>query len=305
MQIKSFEFFVVAAEARSFAEAAEILFTTQSSVSKQIFALEKELGVELFDRSRRKAVLTPAGECCFQYAKTICKIHGEMVQTISTMTPAPSNQLRVAFIPVAIYYVLDKLHEFGQKNPCAQLTLVEHELSDILSGLDKGLYDVALLWERALDESIYQAIELYQDQVVVLINSKNPLASMKQISIHQLKKETFLMLDNKTGMMDLCLQACRNIGGFEPKVLHQGSHIESIVDMVSKNLGVCMMMNIPAQSIRREGLQVLPLLEDITNTLVLARPRNRPATPKGEHLWAFFDEAVRELKSPAHINPKQ
>jgi len=294
VQIKNFEYFVVAAEAQSFTEAAEILFTTQSSISKKIIALEKELGVKLFDRSRRTAILTPAGECCLQFAKTILATHGEMVQSMKNMTAKTTNQLRVTFLPVALYYgMLDQLHEFGENNPCVHLRLSEKGLPDILSGLDKGLYEAALLWGQAIDESKYQTLELCRDYMVVLLNKDHPLASMKKISIHQLKEETFLMLGPKTGTMDLCLRACRNIGAFEPKIFHQSNHIESIVESVSKNLGICLMANTPAQSIQRDRLKIVPLLEKITSSLVLARLMNRPVTPMGEQLWAFFDEVSK------------
>ena len=62
MEIRQLQFFLTVAQTGSFSEAAEDLFISQSSLSKQIISLETELGVSLFDRSRRKIALTPAGE---------------------------------------------------------------------------------------------------------------------------------------------------------------------------------------------------------------------------------------------------
>ncbi len=290
MQIKSLEYFIAAAEADTFSEAAERIFTTQSTVSKQIIALEKELGVELFDRSRRRAVLTPIGEHFLQYARTACEAYEEMIQTIQNMTQTP-NRLSVAFTPIAYYYcILDQLHRFRLNNPHIFLTVFEKDLSEILTGLDRSIFDAALLWGETLDTSKYQTMELYRDNLVVLVNADNPLASMGHVSFRQLKTEAFFMLDHKTGMMDPCIQACRNIGGFEPRILYQGNSIESIVDSVSKNMSICLMMNTPAQSIQRDGLKVVPLLEIVSRSLVLAHPRNRPVTPVLAQLWTFFEE---------------
>ena len=65
--------FVAVADAGGFAEAAEQLFTTQSTVSKQIQSLEKELGVTLFDRTGRKAALSPAGRALLPHARRLLR----------------------------------------------------------------------------------------------------------------------------------------------------------------------------------------------------------------------------------------
>ena len=62
MDIVQLKYFVAVAESGSFSEAAELMFSAQSTVSKQIASLEKELNVQLFDRSKRKVVLTVYGE---------------------------------------------------------------------------------------------------------------------------------------------------------------------------------------------------------------------------------------------------
>ena len=71
MEIKQVQYFLTVAEAGSFSVAAEDLYISQSSLSKQIIALEKELGIPLFDRSKRKIALTPAGETYLKHARNI------------------------------------------------------------------------------------------------------------------------------------------------------------------------------------------------------------------------------------------
>ena len=65
MTFEQIDCFIAAVHADTFFDAAELLHTTQSTLSKQIQKLEKELNLQLFDRSRRNAVLTPAGELSF------------------------------------------------------------------------------------------------------------------------------------------------------------------------------------------------------------------------------------------------
>ena len=69
MELKQIRYFLAIVEVGSFSVAADELYISQSSLSKQISALEKELGVRLFDRSKRQIALTAAGEACLKHAQ--------------------------------------------------------------------------------------------------------------------------------------------------------------------------------------------------------------------------------------------
>ena len=78
MEIRQVEYFLSIVKTGSFSEAADEHFISQSSLSKNIIALEKELGVSLFDRSKRKVFLTDAGEVFLEHArKDQCSLSGD------------------------------------------------------------------------------------------------------------------------------------------------------------------------------------------------------------------------------------
>ena len=79
MKIRQVQYLLKVAERGSFTAAVEELYISQSSLSKQIIALEKELGVPLIDRSRRKIALTQAGETFLRHARTLNEIYLAMV----------------------------------------------------------------------------------------------------------------------------------------------------------------------------------------------------------------------------------
>jgi LysR family transcriptional regulator, transcription activator of glutamate synthase operon len=75
MELKQVEYFLTIVDTGSFSTAADELYISQSSLSKQIMSLEKELGFQLFDRSKRKIVLTPAGEALLAFARNLNEVY--------------------------------------------------------------------------------------------------------------------------------------------------------------------------------------------------------------------------------------
>lgn len=71
MLLKQMKYFITIVDCHSFTEAAEQCFISQSAISQQIKALEKELGIRLFERNKRQFSLTPAGEYFYRHGKVI------------------------------------------------------------------------------------------------------------------------------------------------------------------------------------------------------------------------------------------
>ena len=289
MQINRIKFFLAVVISETFSEAAEMLYSNQASVSKQVMSLEKELGVQLFDRSRRKAVLTPAGRIFLEYAKKLLDTYNEMTNSLEELTVVQGAQMTVASIPVMAHYgIIALISQFRQQSPEVNLIVEEREASDIIHGLEDGQYEMAFMRNRGLDHTKYQLLELYHDRLAVLLPIEHPLAAEKELSIGQLKDETFLMLGKQTGLYDLCFEVCRRYGEFVPKVGYTGAHMESIVDMISKNMGISLMMETPARFMLKSEICLVPIKENVESTVVLTRLRKRAPTAAGNMLWRFF-----------------
>ena len=76
MTLEQIDYFICTVQSRTFFDAAETMHISQSSLSKQIMKLEKELDLTLWDRSKRTAVLTPAGEFFYKDFQTVSSFHG-------------------------------------------------------------------------------------------------------------------------------------------------------------------------------------------------------------------------------------
>lgn len=290
MRLERLNYFLAVAETGSFTEAAERLYTTQSAVSKQILALEKELGVSLFDRSRRGAALTEPGQIVYSYARGITESCDKMQAAVQAYRRSAGGVLSVASIPVMGQYGITELvGNFRRSYPGVTMSVGELEGSEILSALEQGRYELAFMRAEQLPPSGYECLPLAHDVLAALLPESHPLAGEKQISLSQLKDEPFLLLNEGTLLHRMCVDACRR-SGFTPRVAYTGTRNENIAELVAMGMGVSLVMEKFYLRLRPAGVRCVPLEERITSTIALVRPQKRRPTHASALFWAYVRE---------------
>lgn len=285
MNILRLKFFIAVAETGSFSEAAEQLYTTQSSVSKQVMALEKELNIRLFDRTSRKTELTPQGKTALTHAKTIMADYEAMMAELSS---SGAGTLCLLSIPVmAQYGITGILADFRQRYPHLSMTVEEKETVHILSALENGKCDMAFMRGEMLDES-YEKIPLKKDRLAAVLPINHPLAALSSVPLCRLQKEPFLLLDQGTLLYDSCLKACGQ-AGFTPNVTYTGTRMETIAELVSQGMGVSLMMEQAVSYLRNSKVAILPLEDGIISHISLVRPKRRAMSPAARTFWDFVE----------------
>jgi LysR family transcriptional regulator, transcription activator of glutamate synthase operon len=268
MEIKQIEYFLKVVETGSFSAAADELYISQSSISKQIIALESELGFSLFDRSKRKIVITPAGKVLLSHARNLHSAYQAMLADVVPYKTAPA--LSIIAIPViAQYKIAAHIAQFKQANPEFQLVLEEREAAAILPALNNHQFDLAFLRDNYLDKTIYNYIEVAHDHFQVILSRQHPLASKPKLPLAELTSENFIMFDKGTGVHELTVDACHT-AGFEPRVFYASLRVESILGLVASNSGVALMMKKIFDYHKHPDVVAIPLKETISSNLVLA-----------------------------------
>lgn len=134
MTFDQIQYFIAIAECNTYFDAAEELNISQSALSKQIIKLEKELGVTLLDRSRRKASLTPAGETFYQDALALRRQYEIMTGHMKKykIPMGNKNELRIGTLPILTQYGLTAhFRQFTESHPDIHLILDEVEENDL------------------------------------------------------------------------------------------------------------------------------------------------------------------------------
>lgn len=144
MTFQQLEAFYWVSSLGSFSAASDRLFVTQSTISMRIRKLEKDLGVELFDRSSHSIQLTLSGLEFMQYARRILDLRTELIQRVAS-SDAFSGQLRLGVAEVVSSTWLPKLIELiAEKYPKVRLEIEMALTEELLEALKRGTLDLIL-----------------------------------------------------------------------------------------------------------------------------------------------------------------
>ena len=273
MEIRQLEYFLAVAQSGSFSAAADELYVTQSSISKQIIALEKELGFPLFDRSRRKIALTRAGETFLKHARSLQADYQAMLAELSQYKTTPYFSI-LAIPVIAQYGITNYLARFKNAHPHLFFTLEEREAGSIIPSLNNNTHDMAFIRDNYLDKETHSFLHIATDKMLVVVSKNHRYADRKIISLSELVDENFIMFDKGTVVHELTLDACRS-AGFEPRVFYASLRVESILGLVSSNSGIALMMEKIYNFHSPRDVVSIPLQETIESNLVLAWLKNK------------------------------
>jgi len=291
MELKQVEYFLAVAEVRGFSAAADHLYISQSSLSKQIMALEKELGVDLFDRSKRIITLTEAGETFRKHAH---RLNDEYKAVIASLKEYKSAALlSIVAIPViAQYGITSYIAQFQTAHPDIHLMLEEREASTILPALNKHQFDLAFVRDNYLDAKQYHTLEINSDKFVVALSTKHHLSARTSISLSELANENFIMFDKGTIVHELAVDACHK-AGFEPRNFYASLRVESILGLVASQSGIALVMEKIFQYHKHPDVIAIPLAEIVESKIVLAYLKDKKLSVPAKNFWKFIRDYPR------------
>ena len=293
MDLKQITYFLAIVTAGSFTAAADELYVSQSSLSKQIRALEKELDAVLFDRDQRRIKLTPLGEAFLPHARRVHDAYDAMLVTLADakgLAPA----FAVAAIPViAQYRVTSAIVRFRAAFPDISFTLEEREAAVIAPGMESHRYDLAIMRSNFLDDALYTSIPITRDRFVLAVAATHPLALRAEVALAELAGLPFVMFDRGTIVRELADDACR-AAGFTPTAVYSSTRVESVLGMVAASSGVALIMEQVVAYHEHAGVAVVPLEEQIESTVVIAYPKHRRLSQPARTFVDFIASHSRE-----------
>lgn len=291
MDIQQIQYFLEVVRSENFSVAAENLYTTQSSVSKNIKSLEKELNIQLFDRSKRQIQLTEAGKLVLKDARAIAQNYENLIHTVAGYQLQKEDTLTIASIPVmAQYDITGLLTDFQTAHPNIKLQIEETETTHICSRLKDHECDFIFTRKEYLDASC-QSLSFYDDRLAAVVPRNHLLSKKKQISVSELRNENLLLLSKSTLHYDKITEICRQ-KGFEPRVVYTGTHMDNILDLVSKKHGISLLMQHAVEYLHHSGVVIIPLKEDFVSTITLACNDCRQLSPAGNLFWDFAKNKI-------------
>jgi len=247
--IRQLEYVVAVADHLSFHRAADACHVTQPGLSTQIRQLESYLDVQVFERDRRKVLVTPAGQEVVRQARAVLAAVDELVDAAKVYAKPLPGTLRLGVIPtIAAYLLPECLPTVRDRYPELRLLLREEQTAVLLRLLAEGRLDVLLL---ALEAELgdVDTMKLFEDPFVVAVPRSHRLAKKKAIRTAELAGEQVLLLDDGHCLRGQTASVCRQAGAEELGDF-RASSLTTLAQMVASGLGVTLL---PAMALHVEA----------------------------------------------------
>lgn len=246
MNIRDLQYIVALAEYTHFGRAAEACYVGQPTLSAQIRKLEEELGVALFERTKRSVRITPIGETIVAQARVLLDQAALIEETARASRDPLSGPLRLGMIPtIGPHLTPTLLPSLRYGLPDVTLELSEDTTEVLERRLLDGEIDAAILatdvTDRRLDE-----IALFDEPFWIALPSGHALAAQDAVALKDIAPEELLVLEEGHCLADQVVAFCSAASRTDPKVNTQHTSLMTIVALVGSGAGVTL---VPALSL--------------------------------------------------------
>lgn len=242
MTITQLQYVLAVAEHQNFTKAALKVFVTQPTLSMQIQKLEDELGVRIFDRSKKPIQLTETGRKIVNQARNIVNESDRIQDIVDQQKGFIGGTFRIGVIPTIMPTLLPMfLNNFIKKYPKVKLKIEELNTDAIIERLKEGHLDAAIAATPLELENIKEQV-LYYEPFVAYIPQNHRLSKLEKLKVEDLDIDDILLLEDghcfKDGILNLCKTPRKaNDDHFQ---LESGS-FETLVKLANEGLGMTLL----------------------------------------------------------------
>ncbi|HEX3487588.1 MAG TPA: LysR family transcriptional regulator [Micropepsaceae bacterium] len=230
--LEKLRLFLVVLEEGSLRRAAERLHISQSAVTRQLQSLELDLGGRVLERTSTGVRPTNGGHALAERAKTLLADYDSTMAEARRLVRGESERLRIGYIASAAEeYLGPALAVLRRAYPKLKVKMLDQTPGEMIAALRQGKIDLALTLHGAdlLSRDFY-ARKLATVRSLVALPVSHRLATEKQVSLSQLKDETFVRAsdDAVPGYNQRIVQFCRKYGGFRPRLVAIGGAMDLV-----------------------------------------------------------------------------
>ncbi len=279
IELRHLHYFITVAEELHFSRAAQRLHISQPPLSQQIQSLEEELGVKLFERTKRQVQITEAGKAFLERSYLVLAQLEQAIEVTQRIGRGEIGQVAIGFVDSAMYTLLPEiLRVFRGQFPAVELQLHELTTTQQIQALHHKQIDIGIV-RSAISEPGLSVECLLPESLVLALPETHPLSAQAQVSLSTLADEFFILFPAKMGPVfyEQIIHSCEQ-AGFRPKVAQEAVQMQTIVGLVAAGLGIAI---VPAslQNFHRSGVIYRPLQEQIPKTGLYLAWRQEDSSP--------------------------
>ena len=276
MELRHLRYFTVVAEELHFGRAAQRLRMAQPPLSRQIQALEAELGLRLFERSRRGVVLTAAGAALLDGGRGVFDAVERAVASARRAHAGQIGRVAIGYVSSLAYVGLGELlRAFRARTPSVDVVVREAPPQEQIEGLLEGRLDVGFLRGPVADPELV-AESVRRETLAVVVPAGHRLARRRRVELSELAREPFVGFPRarSPGFFDQIMSLCR-AAGFTPRIVQEAPMID-LMSLVIAGFGVSIVPE-SLHRVGRAGLAFRPLVGAPRADLVMVTRSGEPS----------------------------
>jgi DNA-binding transcriptional LysR family regulator len=266
LELRQLRYFVAVAEEMHFGRAAARLHMTQPPLSQTIQSLEASLGTPLFERTKRRVELTPAGAALLPEARRLLAQADTLPDLARRAASGEAGRLSLAFVSTADYSILPSfLREFRERYPLVQIELREATTDVQLEELAQGRVDVGLLIPPLPDKvraEIDYASLLTEPLILAAPKGLHGLRGHATIDLKTLGDVPLVIFPRRIApALHDAILACFHDAGITPRIGQEAIQMQTIVGLVSAGMGIALVPQ-SVSNLKRPGVEYKGLAGD-------------------------------------------
>jgi DNA-binding transcriptional LysR family regulator len=272
MELRQLTYFLTAAQTQNFRKAAEICLVAQPALSRQIAALETEVGVQLFRRVKQRVVLTVEGQEFATYVRAALDQLQQGQQAMARSQDGEHGTIYIGSIePLTTAFLPNIFPIFHEHYPHIQLKVRVGRTDDLLKLIEQGELDLGLIFNPSIRPEILVVKELFHQPLQAMVSIDHPLAQRqpRMVTLKQLLNEPLFLL-GETSRLRRAVERAFASQGLNIQPIVEIDSVAGLKEMVRQGKGITFMLSalLYPREIDRE-IVLLPI-EDVTEEFVFA-----------------------------------
>lgn len=288
MDFKQLEAFITVSKLKSFSKAANAIYLSQPTISSHISSLEKELNMQLFDRTSKEVNLTPVGESFLQYANDIINTRNNAIADLANFNNNITGILNLSASTTPCNSLLPSLvSKFSELHPTVKFNIKEQGSCKIINDIINLNCEIGLVG-TIIDNPKINSYKLMEDELILISSPKLNLPDT--ISINELIKYPFIMREKESATRQTILDTLseHNVNLNKLKIACEVDNIHCLLKFVSLGFGVSIISkSLFDESILNENIKFSKIKDlDFKRDIFLVVSSKRTLTPTAK---AFFN----------------
>jgi len=297
MEFRQIKYFIEVAKREHVTEAANALHVAQSAVSRQIFNLEEELGVELFIREGRTVKLTRIGKVFLEHMEKAMNVIDDAKQEVEEYIDPNQGTLHIGFSATLASYILPTaILYFRKKYPNVKFVLNQGSHHELMEAVEKGEMNIALVGPVPTENKKVKSSILFTEDIVALLSSNHPLSDRSSLKLIELRDDSFVLFPEGFILREVIMEGCLQ-RGFQPNVSFEGKDLDAIKGLVSAGLGVTLLPEVTLVDCLPRATVRVPIVEpSLKRSVGAIIPAERELLPTEKLFYQFIKDFFQRLE---------